>query len=68
MKHDIVFVEKAEIDRAGTTLAEIKTMRAQGDLSEGPTGKVEILRYATKPCPANVDAMDKEAIVGINNQ
>jgi hypothetical protein len=63
----IVFVEKAKPDLAGLPLSEIKTKRASGDVSPGPTGTVKIRRTASSPC-GDVDAMDQEALRGVNEK
>lgn len=65
MSRDIKLVEKAEIDRPGTSLAELKALRAEGRMSHGPEAEVTINRYRTKPHGGEED-MEHEAIQGIN--
>lgn len=58
---------KDQMNRPGTTLAEIKVMRAEGRLPDGPRmPAAKVFRYATKAIDG-VEEMDQKAVTGIND-
>lgn len=59
---------KDKMNRPGTTLAEIKVMRAEGRLPDGPRmPAAKISRSASKPIGCDVEAMDQAAVKGVND-